>query len=112
MFVQLVHFEVKPGLIDRFLEVFRVNIVGTRQEPGSIRFDLLQSADDENTFMMYEVFESEAALEAHRDTDHYRTTVEGLDGLLVRPRSKTFLRLAMPDLFGRAPEAARAPDRP
>ena len=111
MFVQLVHFEVKPGRIDKFLDVFRGNIVGGRQEPGIVRFDLLQSADAENTFMMYEIFESEDALEDHRKTDHYKATVAGLEGLLVRPRSKSFMRLALPELEGSATETVYAPNR-
>jgi len=111
VFIQLVHFEVKPGRVDKFLEVFRGNIIGGRQEPGIVRFDLLQTSDDANKFMMYEVFKSEAALEDHRKTDHYKATVAGLEGLLVRPRSKSYLRLALPDLEGRAAETMRAPDR-
>jgi len=98
VFVQLVHFEVKPGHIDDFLDLFRGNIVGGRQEPGIIRFDLLRSAEEEHSFMMYEVFESEAALEEHRETDHYKATVASLDRHLVRPRSKTYMQLALPEL--------------
>jgi autoinducer 2-degrading protein len=106
-----VHFEVKPGRVDRFLEVFRGNIVGGRQEPGIVRFDLLQSAENANSFMMYEIFESEEALKVHRETDHYKATVAGLEGLLVRPRSKSFMRLALPDLESGATGTMGASDR-
>lgn len=107
MFVQLVHFEVKPGRIDEFLDVFRVNYDGTTQEPGNFRFDVLQSSEDESRFTMYEIFESEDALEDHRKTDHYKQTVAGLEGLLVRPRYKSFLRLMMPNSTDRSAEMKR-----
>ena len=64
MFVQFVHIRIKPGRVNEFLDVFRVNFEGTRNEPGNFRFDVLQDPDDENHFVIYEVFESEAAVDA------------------------------------------------
>lgn len=98
MFVQLVHIRLRPGVIDKFLEVFRVNYEGTRSEPGNYRFDVLQDPEDENHFVVYEVFENEAAVHAHRLTDHYRKTAEGLKALMsTGEREKEYFRLVMPD---------------
>ena len=80
-----------------FLEVFRVNFDGTRSEPGNFRFDVLQDPEDENHFVVYEVFESEAAVDEHRRTAHYAATVELLDRLMEGPRQKDFYRMVMPD---------------
>jgi len=98
MFVQLVHIRIKPGKADAFLEVFRKNFEGTRREPGNFRFDVLQDPEDENHFVIYEAFENEAAVDAHRQTEHYRETVEGLRDLMTTAtREKDFYRMVMPD---------------
>lgn len=98
MFVQLVHIRLKPGCVEQFLDVFRVNYEGTRAEPGNYRFDVLHDPEDENHFVIYEVFEDEAAVDAHRQTEHYRRTTEGLKALMATgERQKQFFRLVMPD---------------
>jgi autoinducer 2-degrading protein len=98
MFVQLVHIRIKPGCMAQFLDVFRGNYEGTRAEPGNYRFDVLQDPADENHFVIYEMFEDEAAVDAHRRTEHYRRTTEGLKALMATgERQKEFFRLVMPD---------------
>ncbi len=102
MFVQFVHINIKPGHVADFLKVWRINYEGTTQEPGNYRFDTLQDPQDENHFIIYEVFESEEAVDAHRKTSHYKETVAGLEGLMVGPRNKDFYQLVMPDRKDRA----------
>ncbi|RAZ84863.1 antibiotic biosynthesis monooxygenase [Cereibacter johrii] len=90
MLIQLVNIKVQDGTRETFLEAFRLNCDGTRKEPGNIRFDLLHDPADENNFFVYEIFESEAALDAHRQTDHYRTCVKMIDPITLGGRSKTY----------------------
>ena len=97
MFVQCVHIRIKPGRVAEFLDVFRDNFEGTRAEPGNIRFDVLQDPEDENHFVIYEAFVDEAAVDAHKKTDHYARTVEGLKDLMTSgTREKDFFRMVMP----------------
>lgn len=104
MLIQLVRIRVKPGHRDAFIEAFRGNCEGTRQEPGNLRFDLLCDPDDENSFSVYEIFESEAALEIHRGTAHYRRCVELIGPITIGGRSK--------DYFLPVFVQPSAPDRP
>lgn len=98
MFVQLVHIRIKPGRTQDFFDVFRINFEGTRAEPGNFRFDVLQDPEDENHFVIYEAFENEAAVAAHRQTEHYRRTVEGLKDLMTTAdRKKDYYRMVMPE---------------
>ncbi len=98
MFVQLVHIRIKPGHVEEFLDVFRINFEGTRKEPGNRRFDVLRDPDDENHFVIYEAFEDAAAVDAHRKTDHYKATVQGLKDLMTTgTREKQFFEMIMPD---------------
>ncbi len=66
MLIQLVTIHIKDGHDAEFLEAFRINYEGTRQEPGNIRFDVLRDQANPNTFVIYEVFASAEAVEAHR----------------------------------------------
>ena len=102
MFVQFVHIRVKPDRISEFLDVFRINHEGTSREPGNVRFDVLQDPQDDTHYVIYEVFDSEAAVDDHRKTAHYKATVEKLDALMQGPRTKDFYRMVMPKAGDRA----------
>lgn len=90
MYVMFVHIQIKKDKIEDFKKIFQINIDGTRQEKGNIRFDLLQDATDPQKFLVYEVYESEQALEEHRKTEHYKKTVELLEQVMEGPRTKDF----------------------
>jgi autoinducer 2-degrading protein len=45
--------------------------MSTVKEPGNIRFDFVQQADDPGRFMLYEVFDSAEAVDLHKTTEHY-----------------------------------------
>jgi autoinducer 2-degrading protein len=75
---------IKPGERQRFLEAIEVDALGSeRDEPGCLRFNVLQDAQDENTYYFYEVYKDQAALDAHRAMPHYavwRAAADTLDG--------------------------------
>src|SRR5260370_703077 len=63
---------VRPQLRQRFLEAIEVDALGSeRDEPGCLRFNVLQDEHDENVYYFYEVYKDQAALEAHRAMPHY-----------------------------------------
>ena len=95
MFVQFVHIRIKPEQIGEFLDVFRVNFEGTSREPGNVRFDVLQDPNDDTHFVIYEIFESEASVDDHRKTPHYKTTATKLEAMMQGPRTKDFYRLLL-----------------
>ncbi len=71
MIVTCVYVHVKPERVNDFLEAIIENHRGSVREPGNVRFDVLQQADDQCRFMIYEVFESEEAAKAHKEKTHY-----------------------------------------
>ena len=75
---------VKPQMRQRFLDAIEADALGSeRDEPGCHRFNVLRDEKDENVYYFYEVYEDQAALEAHRATPHYavwRAAAETLDG--------------------------------
>lgn len=99
MLVQMVTIKVKEGHATDFLEAFRINYEGTRKEPGNLRFDVLRDPDDAHSFLIYEVFASEAALDEHRKTPHYQECVRLLAPISIGPRSKQYFKAEMADFF-------------
>jgi len=84
MLVSWVKVRIKPGERQRFLKAIEVDALGSeRDEPGCLRFNVLQDAKDEIVYYFYEVYKDEAALEAHRTMPHYavwRGVADALDG--------------------------------
>ena len=66
-----VHVQVKPDCVDAFKSAVLANARASRQEPGVIRFDVLQQADDPARFILIEEYRSADAVAAHKATPHY-----------------------------------------
>ena len=72
MYVNAVDLDILPAERDNFLAAIKENGAAAVTEPGCKRFDILNLASDPNHFLLYEVYENEAALKAHRETDHFK----------------------------------------
>ena len=59
VFVMIVTLEIRDECVAEFLEIMKADAVGSRTEPGCVRFDLLQSGP--NTFVLYEAYENDGA---------------------------------------------------
>ena len=89
MHILMVTIKIKPGHRDAFMEAMLDDARGSnKDEPGCLRFDVLQDVEDPNTIHLYEVYRDEAALEAHRQAPHYtrwrETVSDWFDGPVVR----------------------------
>jgi len=86
MIVTCVYVAVKPEEIDNFIQETRLNHIGSVKEPGNLRFDLIQQADDASRFMIYEAYESEDAALAHKNTPHYLKWRDAVKDMMADPR--------------------------
>jgi autoinducer 2-degrading protein len=86
MFVTLVHVHVTPDHVDDFIGSIRMNHEASVREPGNVRFDVLQSAEDVTRFVLYEWYVDEAAAKAHKETAHYIAWREMAEGWMAEPR--------------------------
>lgn len=86
MYVTIVYVHVKPAHVADFIESIRVNHENSVREPGNLRFDILQSAEDPTRFVAYEAYESEAAAKAHKETAHYVAWREMAADWMAEPR--------------------------
>jgi autoinducer 2-degrading protein len=81
MVVFQIRFTIKPGQAQTFIEATAENAVKTMREPGNLRFELFRDTDDDHQFLLMEIYEDEAALEAHRNQPHlaaWRTATDDL----------------------------------
>ena len=86
MLALIVTVKVKPAERERFLSVIEDDaICSVRDEPGCVRFEVLQDRDDQDTYYFLETYRDEAALEAHTQTPHYARWVEAREVVLAEP---------------------------
>jgi (4S)-4-hydroxy-5-phosphonooxypentane-2,3-dione isomerase len=72
MFVLVVSLRVKPDKDQRFREAIEANATASRRdEPGCRRFDVVRDKADPHHYLLYEMYDDEAAFEAHRETPHF-----------------------------------------
>ena len=77
MLVLLVTVRVKPEYLAEFLPAARHNAEhAVADEPGCVRFDIIQDREDTHLFRFYEVYRDDAALAAHRQTPHFKKYIE------------------------------------
>ena len=68
----VVTIQIKPEHREAFMEAMLDDARGSVQnEPGCLRFDVIQDAEDPNRIHLYEVYRDQAAIEAHRQAPHY-----------------------------------------
>lgn len=97
MLIQMVTVHIKEGHEQEFRDAIGLNYAGTRKEPGNIRFDVLRDEASPNTFVLYEVFASADAVEAHRATEHYKECMRRLEPIQAAPRSKLLYKAEFGD---------------
>lgn len=86
MIVTIVHISVKPDRLHEFIEATAINHRNSIQEPGNLRFDVLQSTDNPSHFVLYEAYESEEAAAAHKNTLHYQEWRNAVESWMEKPR--------------------------
>jgi (4S)-4-hydroxy-5-phosphonooxypentane-2,3-dione isomerase len=86
MFVVCVHVHVKPEHVESFVEATLDNARNTVDEPGALRFDVLQQIDDPNRFVLYEAYRDEEGAKEHKQTAHYATWREAVEPWMAEPR--------------------------
>ena len=86
MHVTLVHVHVNPEHIQDFIAATRANHQASVQEPGNLRFDVLQSPEDPGYFLLYEAYRSPRDAAAHKETEHYQRWRETVADWMAEPR--------------------------
>jgi len=86
MFVVSVTVHVKPECVKQFIEATFDNARNTRNEPGNVRFDVLQLEADVAQFLLYEVYLGPEGFVSHQETPHYLRWKEAVAPMMAEPR--------------------------
>lgn len=86
MHIVHVHVQVRSEYVEPFLEATRLNARESRKEPGVVRFDVLQQADDPTRFVLVEVYRDAEAAVAHKATAHYAVWRDTVAPMMAAPR--------------------------
>jgi quinol monooxygenase YgiN len=90
---------VKPGCEAAFVDAATANHRATMTEPGAHRFDVLRDTERPEIFYLYEVYEDEAALEAHRASAHFAAWRDAIADLLVGDRTRILADVLEPSPY-------------
>ena len=96
MIVRIINVYVIPEQIDAFRAATLKNQQSSLEEPGVLRFDVLQDQADPGIFVLYEVYRSDEATLAHKETNHYSEWKETVEPMMARARERRDLSVIGP----------------
>src|SRR5262245_38351034 len=90
-FVITVELRTRPGRLQEFLPLIVANArQSLANDPGCRRFDVLVPRDSTDTIYLYEIYDDEAAFDAHRQMPHYKAFRAAAEPLLAETIIKHF----------------------
>lgn len=97
MLVVHVHVHVKTEHVDAFRRATLENAQNSVLEPGIVRFDLIQQADDATRFVLVEIYRTADAPARHKETAHYATWRDAVAGMMASPRTSVKYEAVFPE---------------
>ena len=83
-YVVIATWVAKDGEQEAVERILRSNAEAARAEPGCREFNVLREKGEPRTFVLYEVYDDEAAFQAHRESEHFKRYV--LDDVVANRR--------------------------
>lgn len=84
----VVHLRTRPDTTAAFMKMLMENAIASRQEAGCRQFEVLVDPQDRLKLSLFEIYQDEAAFEAHQQTPHFkRYLAEAVPLLAARERS-------------------------
>jgi autoinducer 2-degrading protein len=96
MFIVHVHIHVKAECVEAFKAATITNARLSLLEPGVLRFDVVQQADDATKFVLIEVYRDAAANAAHKETAHYPVWRDAAEPMMAAPRVRVQFSAVFP----------------
>jgi (4S)-4-hydroxy-5-phosphonooxypentane-2,3-dione isomerase len=87
MLIVHVHVHVKPDCVEAFRRATIDNACHSVQEPGIVRFDVMQQSDDPTRFVLIEIYRTDQDPARHKETAHYATWRDTVTDMMAEPRS-------------------------
>ena len=96
MFVVHVHVRVRPDRVEDFIAATLANARASVQEPGVLRFDVIQDQADPAHVVLVEVYRDADASAAHKQTRHYATWRDAVAEMMAEPRASMKFSVIFP----------------
>jgi (4S)-4-hydroxy-5-phosphonooxypentane-2,3-dione isomerase len=90
--------EGQADLVERTLRQMADAVAAN--EPACLVYRAARSTEDPDVFVLYEEYEDEAALLAHRETEHFRDLIEGVIVPVLISREREILLPLLGDTGG------------
>ena len=87
MLIVHIHVRVLPNVVEAFRAATIENARNSVQEPGVLRFDFVQQADDPTRFVLIEIYRTPEDAAAHKETAHYLRWRDTVTDMMAEPRS-------------------------
>ena len=94
-YINAVDIDVVPGQIDAYLAALKENGAAAVHEPGCHEFNITISPKDPNHVFLFEVYDNDAAFQAHRATDHYKKYAATTKEMVAKRDARAFTSVAM-----------------
>ena len=90
----IAEFEVKPGALEQFLELAKADAAqSVAKEPGCRQFDVTLEREAANRVVLYEIYDDEAAFDAHLQTAHLKAFRDGIEPLVLSRKARRLTRV-------------------
>ena len=100
MLIVHVHVRVKPDAADAFAAATLENARQSVREPGVVRFDVVQQADDPTRFVLLEISRPPDDPARHKETPHYRAWRDAVEPMMAEPRRSVKYGARFPEPAG------------
>jgi quinol monooxygenase YgiN len=97
MLIVHVFVHVKPESVAAFSEATLANARNSVQEPGIIRFDVVQQDDDPTRFLLIEIYRTPEDPAKHKATAHYATWRDAVEPMMAEPRRSVKYHALFPE---------------
>ena len=94
-FVLVVNIRVKPENVAAFMREITTNALAARSEPGCKQFEVLVDPQDKTKLMLFEVYDDEAAFQAHQQRDAFKHYLANAVPLLASRERHVFSRAVL-----------------
>ena len=93
-FVIIAEFDVRPDALERFLALAQDDASqSVAKEPGCHQFDVTVEQGEAARVVLYEVYEDEAAFDAHLRMPHLATFRDGIEPLVTGRKVRRLTRV-------------------
>lgn len=96
MLIVHVHVHVVPDAVAAFAAASQENARQSLEEPGVVRFDVVQQEDDPTRFVLVEIYRTAEDPARHKATAHYAAWRDAVEPMMAAPRRSVRYRAHFP----------------